>query len=242
MNEQNAKLSVIAYYLSKFDMEAVKKLGYSNRNEAMRNISLIIGSGNNYLKLRRDEFDVLTGSHRRGYANRKPIPSVLDIHNQLKDITFDDFTNIVAQFLQSEQLEPPESSLTDSFVIDLELSDNEIEAIINSRDSTSTIVVRQTEQKIRVYNPAIIKNLKKLYNYRCQICGVSTQEYGAHIAEGHHILSFSESRNNNPDNIMILCPNHHRLIHCAKPTYDKERKQFVFFNGLNLPIIINLHL
>lgn len=207
----------------------------------MRSISLIIGSANNYLKLRRDEFDVLTGSHRRGYANREPIPSVLEMHNQLKDITFGDFTDIVTQFLQIEHPESTEA-LTDSFVIDPEFSDNEIEAIVNSRDSTSTIIVRQTEQKIRVYNPVILENLKKLYNYRCQICEISTQEYGAHIVEGHHILSFSESRNNNPDNIMILCPNHHRLIHRAKPIYDKERKLFIFPNGLILPIRFNLHL
>lgn len=93
------RLSLAAYYLSKFDMQAVERLGYSNRSEAMRIISRRLGSDNEYLKRRRDEFDVLTGSHRRGQCNRPPVPSVVEYHEQFKDISFEEFSGRVLQLL-----------------------------------------------------------------------------------------------------------------------------------------------
>lgn len=242
MTPENAKLSVIAYYLSKFDMEAVKALKYPNRSDAISAISSKIGSGNSYLKLRRDEFDVLTGSHRRGYANRKPTKDVLNFHNQLKNISFEDFTAIISQLIV--QSSPALANCAqDSFVeIASDFSDVEIEAIINAKDTSATILHRKTDHKIRYYNPAIIENLKKLYSYRCQICGYSAQEYGAHIVEAHHILPFCETQNNDSDNILILCPNHHRLIHQAHPVFERQQKTFIFNNEKQLHIEINLHL
>ncbi|WP_186445913.1 HNH endonuclease [Paenibacillus cremeus] len=50
----------------------------------------------------------------------------------------------------------------------------------------------------------------------CQICGFSgKEEYGESVIEAHHIEEFSLTQNNKPDNILILCPNHHRLVHKA---------------------------
>lgn len=242
MNDQNMKLSVVAYYLSKFDLNAVEALGFKNRTVAINQISLKVGNGNNYLKQRRDEFDVLTESHRRGYANRKPTASVIDIHNHLKDIHFDDFTSIVTQIVDPSTRLVATDMQDNIPQIDATLSDVEIEAIINANDTTAAISLRQTEQKTRIYNPLIIENLKKLYQYRCQICSYSAQAYGVHIAEAHHILPFSSAQNNDADNIMILCPNHHRLIHKANATFDAQRKSFVFPNHAELKIELNLHL
>lgn len=94
------RLSLVAYYLSKFDMEAVERLGYSNRSGAMRIISRKLGSDKEYLKRRRDEFDVLTGSHRRGQCSRPPLPSVVEYHEEYKSIIgFEEFTGRVIQLL-----------------------------------------------------------------------------------------------------------------------------------------------
>ena len=74
MNATSKGLSVIAYYLSEFDMDAVHELGYKTRNEAMKQLSVLMGRDNNYLKLRRDEFDALpdSSSNRLGWKNRPP--------------------------------------------------------------------------------------------------------------------------------------------------------------------------
>lgn len=236
------KLSIIAYYLSKYDLKATRELGYKNRTDAISDISTKLGNGNNYLKLRRDEFDVLTGSHRRGYANREPIRSVLELHNHLKDISFQDFSTIVSQFINPIATILNHDIQDNILEIDGRLSDVEIEAIINAKDTTSAIILRQAEQKTRVYNPSIGNNLKKLYQYRCQICGYSAQEYGVHIVEAHHILPFSDTQNNDSDNIIVLCPNHHRLIHCINPIFNRQTKAFVFPNELELQIELNFHL
>ena len=60
MKATSYELSVIAYYLSEYDMKAVKELGFRTRQEAFNEISVIMGSEKNYMKLRREEFDVLT--------------------------------------------------------------------------------------------------------------------------------------------------------------------------------------
>ena len=55
MENVSKNLSIIAFYLSEYDIRAVKELGFSNRSEAFKAISILMGRDNNYLKLRRDE-------------------------------------------------------------------------------------------------------------------------------------------------------------------------------------------
>ena len=101
------RLSMVAYYLSKFDMDGVKRLGYENRSQAMRELSRKLGSDNEYMKRRRDEFDVLTGSHRRGQCNRPPLPSVMEYHLQFQGIGFEEFTGRIIQLvIDTEDFQP----------------------------------------------------------------------------------------------------------------------------------------
>lgn len=93
------RLSFVAYYLSKYDMKGVKRLGYENRRQAMREMSRKLGSDNEYMKRRRDEFDVLTGSHRRGQCNRPPLPAVEDYHLKFQGIGFEEYTGRIIQLL-----------------------------------------------------------------------------------------------------------------------------------------------
>ncbi len=48
---------IVAYYLSRFDREALANLGYSSFNEAFEGIADTLDVKKNYVKLRRDEFD-----------------------------------------------------------------------------------------------------------------------------------------------------------------------------------------
>jgi len=55
------------------------------------------------------------------------------------------------------------------------------------------------------------KELKILYDYKCQICGKSIRLAQGNYAEAHHIQPLSQAHEG-PDigeNIIILCPNHH---------------------------------
>ena len=119
--------------------------------------------------------------------------------------------------------------------------ENEIEN--EMEDKNSGIEKRLQIVKIRKLNRKIGENLKLLYGYRCQICGqVIGEKYGSHIAEAHHIDYFVNSLNNDANNQMIVCPNHHSVIHDANPVFDRRRMMYRFDNGVEEKITINKHL
>ena len=119
--------------------------------------------------------------------------------------------------------------------------ENEIE--YEMEDKSSGIEKKLQIVKIRKLNRKIGENLKLLYGYRCQICGqVIGEKYGSHIAEAHHIDYFVNSLNNDANNQMIVCPNHHSVIHDANPVFDRRRMVYGFDNGVEERIILNKHL
>ena len=110
-------------------------------------------------------------------------------------------------------------------------------------DPQATLIEKFGLKKYRKLNHKIIERLKKNYNYRCQICGRNFGEfYGVNLAECHHIEFFSESLNNDAKNLLIVCPNHHRIIHAVEPTFDRERKLYLYPNGREEILQLNEHL
>lgn len=123
--------------------------------------------------------------------------------------------------------------------------EQEYEASINYNtvDHTATIAIVNQMVKVRKLNRAIGETLKLLYNYCCQICGENISvRYGVNIIESHHIDPFVESLNNNAENQVVICPNHHRIIHKARPVFDRRKLIFVYHNGLEERIVLNQHL
>ena len=118
----------------------------------------------------------------------------------------------------------------------------EIEQILQTRDN-STFIEKQKTVKIRKLDRTIGDNLKIIYDYKCQICGLFIGEsYDAKVIHTHHIEYFSVSLNNNADNIMVICPNHHSIIHATNPTFDKKNKVYKYPNGFSEGLMLNLHL
>ena len=60
----------------------------------------------------------------------------------------------------------------------------------------------------------IARDIKKLYNYECQICQVVIHTKSGRYAEGAHIRPLGRPHNgdDNPNNILCLCPNHHVMF------------------------------
>lgn len=95
-------------------------------------------------------------------------------------------------------------------------------------DNDATLIEKYRLTKVRKLNRSIGNFLKKLYNFRCQICGQNISEiYGVNVVECHHIDYFVDSLNNDAANLLIVCPNHHRVIHSANPTFNHEKKFIV---------------
>ena len=124
-------------------------------------------------------------------------------------------------------------------------SERIMEAQFNLDVNDDTAGFREKEQiiKIRKLNKKIGDNLKRLYGYRCQICGKLVGEaYGSHVAEAHHIDYFVKSLNNDSSNQIILCPNHHSIIHDVDPIFDRTQLLYMYANGFEEKLVLNKHL
>lgn len=112
-----------------------------------------------------------------------------------------------------------------------------------SADPNAGILISQRTVKIRKLNRSIGENLKKLYEFRCQICGETVgSPFGLHVCEAHHIDYFIRSLNNDASNQMIVCPNHHRIIHEGHAQFLRDRMLFRFTNGADMKIKLDKHL
>ena len=122
-------------------------------------------------------------------------------------------------------------------------SEIDIETILEKTDETANVVSKEKIYKIRQLDKSISDSLKQFYGYKCQICGQTIGErYDTSVIHAHHIDYFIKSLNNNPDNIMIICPNHHGIIHNTNPVFDKAKKMFFYPNGYAEGLLLNMHL
>lgn len=122
-------------------------------------------------------------------------------------------------------------------------SELDFETFEPREDNNATIKQILGMQKVRQLDRSIGDSLKHLYDYRCQMTGDKIGEsYGTMVVEAHHIIPFTESMNNDTSNIIILSPNYHRIIHKAKPLFNREQLAFVYPNGLMEKVKLNKHL
>ena len=113
------------------------------------------------------------------------------------------------------------------------LGESAAEHILDGTDPNCGIILQTKVCKIRHLTTTILRDLKILYGYRCQICGQYIGEkYDSNLIHAHHIDYFTKSLNNNANNIMILCPNHHGIIHDKNPIFNPQEKTFQYPNGL----------
>jgi hypothetical protein len=110
-------------------------------------------------------------------------------------------------------------------------------------DEIASITLRPQLAKVRKLDRSIGEDLKRLYKFRCQICGDNFAEpYDQRIVQVHHIVDFVRSMNNNYDNLMIICPNHHSVIHKACPDFDRQSLKLSYPNGYTEKVALNKHL
>ncbi len=143
-----------------------------------------------------------------------------------------------AECLTSEDFQTVSSAI-------LAISEEEFELDSNYERKDSTARIDKITQlvKVRRLDRSIGDSLKLLYHYKCQICDCNFGEnYGSHIVETHHIEPFTISLNNNAENLIIVCPNHHRVIHEANPTFDRTNLLLLYPNGYKELVRLNQHL
>ena len=124
-----------------------------------------------------------------------------------------------------------------------QMSELDFETFTPRFDPNAGIKEKTAIQRIRQLDRSIGDSLKQLYGYRCQMTGELVGEpYGVTCVEAHHIIPFTESMNNDTSNIIIPPPSYPRIIHKAKPVFDRPSLSFHFPNGLVERVKIDKHL
>mgnify|MGYP001954259589 CR=1 FL=1 len=193
--------------------------------------------------MRRDEFDAFFPNHvRQGWNKRKPTPAVVRFFSEFNVFSFEELAAKIKTLLEFCSMSEEPITIEEQKVLSAH-SEKEIEDIINFKDDGAAIRTINTTIKQRLLNYKIVPKLKQYYNYRCQICGQRHYDiFSVHIVEAHHIKPFITSLDNSISNLIILCPNHHRLVHIAKAEFDKNEKIFIYNNDYKEKLTINDHL
>lgn len=85
--------------------------------------------------------------------------------------------------------------------------------------------------------------LQEMYSGRCQICLYDPQDaYGHRTCHGHHIQWLSRGGDDDLENMMLVCPNHHAAIHRDDAAFDYGELVLLFSNGVREPLRLNQHL
>ncbi|MEI7822018.1 MAG: HNH endonuclease signature motif containing protein [Verrucomicrobiota bacterium] len=95
----------------------------------------------------------------------------------------------------------------------------------------------------RPRNRQLVSSLNELYSGRCQLCSFdSPTVYGVESAEAHHIQYLSRGGDDVIENLVLVCPNHHTVIHNGSAHFDYGTLRFIFTNGRVEPLCMNEHL
>ncbi len=99
---------------------------------------------------------------------------------------------------------------------DIDILDMQIEKdFLDDFDVPKNETVIERNNRIKRYKK-IVKLLKLKYEYKCQICNYSfLMNNGNNYCEAHHIKMLSKDGKQSPENVIILCANHHRMFHYA---------------------------
>ncbi len=230
MNRTSYDLSIIAYYLSEYDMKAVCELGYKTRTDAIKEISCLIGRANNYLKLKRDEFDVITSSSRKGWRNRLPSKDVVELYSKYSLKSYEEVTDEVKTIIKRAK----EKIISEQYELAEEISyKEEVNRKIVAYPGKIFLstepqkVPEKAEGRTKLYkrNPLKAINALKNANYKCEYCNVHKtfvrKTSGLPYTEPHHLVPMKAQKDFNvsldvENNIVSLCSTCHNLIHYGK--------------------------
>lgn len=93
------KLILAGLYLSKFDSDGLKHLGFQTFAEAYNVIGFALGSQPASIKNYRDEFDPLFSDHRKGWHKRQIREYCLNISKEYMNLDFDLFSGLIKSFV-----------------------------------------------------------------------------------------------------------------------------------------------
>lgn len=127
-----------------------------------------------------------------------------------------------------------------------QMSERELLASLAGFLASEPPAVRREVVKRIQRNRRLVRALKRLYEGRCQVCDFSIEKSGGgNYCEAAHIepISLRRADLDVKDNIVILCPNHHKMLdHGAMSIeFDSKRKALSAVVGGRRERMRNLH-
>ncbi len=112
--------------------------------------------------------------------------------------------------------------------------------VITRPKKPQRFVVPEHEDYYR--DPLLAESLKSIYDHRCQVCGMNFKiKYEEPFAETHHIHSLGKGGLDISKNIIVICPNHHRIIHKTDAKFDRSKFLYKYPNGLEERLLLADH-
>jgi len=112
----NEQAIILSYYLSRFNDEAVKNLGYKTWKDAFEDLSQKLQINKHTIKNWRDEFDPFHG-HRAGWHQRQPRKTISNIISQFELLEEYDIRQIVEELINGNKIDLPEIDNSEKEVI-----------------------------------------------------------------------------------------------------------------------------
>ena len=111
---------------------------------------------------------------------------------------------------------------------------------IATHENPRKIVVPEHEEFYR--DPLLAESLKSIYDHCCQVCGMNFRlKYSESFAETHHIEPLGKGGLDLGENIIVICPNHHRIIQKTNPKFEKTKFLYKYPNGLEERLVLTDH-
>ena len=91
-------------------------------------------------------------------------------------------------------------------------------------------------------NQSLADSLKSYYEHHCQVCGQDFRPtYGVPVADTHHIQYLRNGGLDISWNIVVVCPNHHRVIHATDSHFNRLTLTYEYPNGLHERLSLTEH-
>ena len=179
-----------------------------------------------------------------GQANVEPVIRTLSIrpksdplgrscqgHAAVRRITRDDH-QVLAELARDLPLEPRARLLPEERLEALVLLGDpaSVERLLAAEPSgIAEKRARYLYRAVPSRNPALVRELRDLYQGRCQICLWAPRDlYGTDVCEAHHLTWLSRGGLDELANLALLCPNHHRAVHLCDAPFDFKTLSFDF--------------
>jgi len=173
--------------------------------------------------------------------NRNNLPQAAQTIRALKP----DATKLLNSFCAHLPIENRARAVLDESKLERAYSESQAELASFVEDQSLAYSVERRSELINSYsrNRKFAEKLIELYLGRCQVCLFDSRGvYSVDTAEAHHIIYRSRGGLDEIENLVLVCPNHHTLIHRTDAVFDYKKLSFQFSNGRIEPLCLNYHI